>query len=766
MVRCQTAITMVVLMAATRTMHAAEIHANHPIVPGFERFYANDPAPSVKGGQLLLTELNCLHCHKAETPQTAGFVPREGPVLDAVGSRVRRDYLRRFLANPQAVKPGTVMPGLFAGLPEKERTGQIEALVHFLASRGTLRQEAWDRKLSAAGKDIYHKVGCVACHGTRDDRGKALQTLPTSVPLGDLAAKYTITSLKRFLLDPLDSHPSGRMPALLNAKEARDVANYLLQDGKTEANDFHVDRALAVKGRALFASVGCANCHQFHEGKTPVVSTLAAPPLAKLRAQEGCLAGAPAMGLPQFALSRAQQSALAIALKTPWPAATPAERVAAAMTAFNCYACHERGKVGGVEPALSAFFQTAQPEMGEEGRVPPPLDGVGAKLKPEYLKKILDQGAHDRPYMLTHMPGFGAANVGFLVDALAMLDKGETAAKVTFAETPSHVKAQARHLVSGQGLGCVKCHTFAGVRAEGVQGIDMTLMTQRLNHNWFRRYVADPQKFRRGTRMPAAWYNGQSPLQQILGGTADRQIEAIWQYLADGTAARRPPGVGPSFIPLVPDKTAIVYRNFIQGAGPRGIAVGYPEKVSLAFDANDLRLAMIWQGAFIDAARHWNNRSEGFEPPLGDNIIRFPSGPSFAFLDKEDTAWPTKSGRGLGYHFRGYRLTPDDRPTFLYTVGTTQVEDFTNPSGDKSVSLRRTLTLTDPLPAGNLWFRAAAGSKIEELGDHRYRINGELTLRLEAAGKPRVRQRLGTAELLVPLLFQFNYARIVEEFVW
>ena len=67
----------------------------------------------------------------------------------------------------------------------------------------------------------------------------------------------------------------------------------------------------------------------------------------------------------------------------------------------------------------------------------------------------------------------------------------------------------------------------------------MTLMTQRLNHDWFRRYVADPQKFRPGTRMPAAWYNGQSPLPQILGGPADNQIDAIWRYLADGSDARR-----------------------------------------------------------------------------------------------------------------------------------------------------------------------------------------------------------------------------------
>lgn len=65
----------------------------------------------------------------------------------------------------------------------------------------------------------------------------------------------------------------------------------------------------------------------------------------------------------------------------------------------------------------------------------------------------------------------------------------------------------------------------------------------------------------------------------------------------------------------MPDREPIIYRNFIEGAGARAIGVGYPEKVNLAFDANSLRVAMIWQGAFIDAARHWRDRGVGYQPP-------------------------------------------------------------------------------------------------------------------------------------------------------
>jgi hypothetical protein len=432
--------------------------------------------------------------------------------------------------------------------------------------------------------------------------------------------------------------------------------------------------------------------------------------------------------------------------------------------------------VGGVEQVLSPFFATTEKEMGEEGRVPPALNGVGAKLNPDYLKKVLATGAHDRPYMLTRMPGFGEPNVGHLVKALAAVDTLAPVAKVHFTEKPAQVKALARRMVGAQSLdaatashslGCIKCHTFAGHKAEGVQGIDMTLMPRRLRRDWFHRYVVDPQKFRPGTRMPSSWPEGQTFLTDVLGGDTARQVEAIWVYLSDGPRALLPLGLKKQFIALVPQKEAIIYRNFLEGAGARAIGVGYPEKAHLAFDANDLRLAMIWQGAFIDAARHWTDRGAGFEPPLGDNILHLPAGVAFAVLGKEGEPWPTKSARDLGYKFLGYRLTPDQRPTFLYSVAGAKVEDFPNAvAGIGSPSLKRTLTLTAPQPVKGLWFRAAAADKIEATGDGWYRVGGEYRVRIESAAPPVIRRSGGKTELLVPVRFDKGRARLVQEIVW
>ncbi len=200
-----------------------------PVVPGFQRFHDSFEGDAQAPGQLLLGELNCISCHKTETAHEGYITRKEAPILDGVGNRVKRGFLKRFLTDPQSVKPGTTMPQLFAGLPDKERAEKVEALLHFLASTGTLKHEASQKKLVAGGRDLYHKVGCVACHGTRDADGNADKVFATSVPLGDLKGKYSITSLKSFLENPHSVRPSGRMPGLLNAQESADVANYLLQ---------------------------------------------------------------------------------------------------------------------------------------------------------------------------------------------------------------------------------------------------------------------------------------------------------------------------------------------------------------------------------------------------------------------------------------------------------------------------------------------------------------------------------------------------------
>ena len=99
---------------------------------------------------------------------------------------------------------------------------------------------------------------------------------------------------------------------------------------------------------------------------------------------------------------------------------------------------------------------------------------------------------------------------------------------------------------------------------------------------------------------------------------------------------------------------------------------------------------MIWQGGFIDAARHWTDRGDGSEGPLGDNVAAPAAGRRFAVLAKSRTPRGRPANpRENRQKFLGYTLTKDERPTFLYAVNGATVEDFPNPSGKDNPTLRR-----------------------------------------------------------------------------
>jgi cytochrome c553 len=890
-----------------------------PAVPGFTRFYA-EAKPDAAGGRLLLNELHCTRCHAPADAKP----DKPAPILDGVGSRIKPAYLKEFLNDPQHMKPGTKMPNLFAGLDPQDKQAMIEALVHFLAATGVPAQIHPDKKTVATGRDLFHKVGCVACHGPRDAKGDQEKVFATSVPLGNLKAKYTLASLKTFLENPHQTRPNGRMPGLLNAKESIEVANYLMQgtiptavaenmtyayyelsdpqklpdftkvkpkttgtaadfdlgvarrtndvalkfeghlkidkngtytfhltsddgsklwigdkvivdndgihppqskSGKTKltkgmhkivvgvfnsgagfelgvefegptvarqpiapwiyltekaetptapqkkAPDAFVARPeLVAQGKELFASVGCANCHQMQKETT----RLSAPALANLKADGGCLDTTPKKGTAWYGLSAAQRAALKEAILHPRPAPSSVkESIVQTMQALNCYACHERDKIGGVEEGANKYFEATFKEWGDEARMPPGLTGVGAKLNSAYLKKILEQGAHDRPYMHTRMPKFGAP-AGGLVALYESADAAEKGPAIVFSEAPTKIKSAGRHMVGKDAFGCINCHNFGGVKTEGVQGIDMAIMTERLKKDWYHNYMLNPTKYRAGTRMPTSFPDGTTPLTKILDGKADTQIEAIWVYLSDGKSATAPIGMSKSSIPLMPTTEAIIYRNFIQGAGTRAIGVGYPEKANLAFDANDIRLAMIWQGAFIDARRHWTGRGEGFEPPMGDNVLKLPDGATFATLSQPDEPWPTgnpkqqgyQSAKEQGYKFLGYRLSDDERPTFLYSYKNVRIEDFPNAVETKGhPSIVRTYTLTADNNSEKLYLRAAVGDKIQADKDGWYRIN-DWRMRIVSDATPEIRRVGNKMELVVPVQFKGKTAKIVQEYQW
>jgi len=367
------------------------------------------------------------------------------------------------------------------------------------------------------------------------------------------------------------------------------------------------------------------------------------------------------------------------------------------------------------------------------------------------------------------MPQFGQTNVGPLVNLFAKADAGSPDAQSEPRTSGATEVNYGRKLAGTDGLSCIACHTFAGHKSLGIPAMDLALMTRRLQFGWFHRYLLDPPSLRPGTRMPAFWPEGKSTRKDILDGDTERQINATWAYLDRGKDAGLPPGLIQGKMEVAATNEAVIYRNFIQNAGSRGIVVAYSEKANLAFDANDLRLAMIWQGPFIDAARHRSGRGDGFEGPLGYNVIKMPAGPPFALLADSGSEWPEIAGKRAHYQMHGYRLDEKRRPAFLYSFGNIQVEDYPVAiPGDLEGSLHRTLTLQSTQPVTNLWFRAWVGSNIQTENDASFLMDGKTKVKIDLAGgaRPIIRQSKGRSELLVPVQFELNKATIVEELIW
>ena len=198
---------------------------------------------------------------------------------------------------------------------------------------------------------------------------------------------------------------------------------------------------------------------------------------------------------------------------------------------------------------------------------------------------------------------------------------------------------------------------------------------------------------------------------------------------------------------------AVMYRNFIQGASPRGIGVGYPEKVNFCFDANAMNIVMVWHGAFMDGAKHWNGRGQGFQPPLGHYLINLKRVQAIAVLPDIKAPWPAlKLGnndddRAKGLRFRGYRLVEGRRPIFKYTAGKTVIEDYVIPQAGALPSFTRQLTLTG---SGRYYYLAAADGLIEKRGNS-WKVGKTLKITIDSPDEPILREGAGGKELLVPV---------------
>jgi cytochrome c553 len=764
---------------------------------------APDFVAAAKGNELFHS-VGCVACHSPRDPDGKELLLSSSVPLGNLSEKYSHKSLREFLQRPHSVRPSGRMPDL--RIPGQD----LDRITHYLLKNTripghlaytTWRGKVWEGLKGDVEPEKAGQTNDLSLTPFQGGNGKVPQH--TAIRFNgflriNTPGTYTfhlemnggslLLNEKEILNEaPSDRRGVKKLTGTANLKQGWNPIEFTyFQTGRNANLKFEmegpgfkrqtippslfatsdqpipvvkplkVDQALAAKGKAHFVNFGCVKCHDDIK-----VTSSDYPALSALKSDKGCLSHG--SSAPHFDLTPEQEKLIAHALpKAGSVTFTDHQLVNKTLTTFNCIACHDREGLGGISPERNPYFTGTSEALGDQGRLPPPLTHVGAKLTKSWLKEILVHGGRQREYLNTRMPLFSEANVGHLVEGFGKVDSLEEATLPKVVNIRESKNA-GYEMTGAGGLSCIACHDFNGQKSGGAGALDLIHTTERLQKNWFHLYMRQPSRFHPTVIMPSYWPGGQAIRKEVLNGDTDQQIEALWTYLSDGQRAKNPKGLSRQSRELrVADETVMC-----RGRGPasyRGIGVGYPERISLVFDSREMNLRHLWKGEFASV-------NHGSFQLRGDNRITFPEGIPFHRLTDMDASWPYKGKTNYtfphdhGYQYRGYRLDKEKRPTFLYHYGDISVEDYFEDHLDENgkAYFNRTMTFNTTGPQKKFYFRVASGKKITS-GKDDWQID---SLNLRVVGKISGKIRDGDSkELLVPITLPAGKTTLHLEYRW
>jgi len=478
-------------------------------------------ANQLRRGRDLFAELRCSHCHT-----TQGGMPdltADAPAFGGIGSRRNSTWLAQWIANPESLRPGTPMPALFHGAEAATHSDAIAAFLGSLkAANPPSPATASTAELVEAGKSLYEKLHCVACHVAPEDN----KADPAKISQKQVLAKFKPGALVSFLRKPSEHFAWIGMPDFkLSNDEASQLAAYLESAAdKPSERSIPSDEALILKGKSLVQNSGCLNCHTLD-----LPNAYKAPALATLKAEAwsaGCLAASPAAEstAPRYTLSSADRQALAAFGRTDRSSLTrhtAADFLERQSVSLNCRACH--GKFEGF----------------------PTWELLGGKLKPEWASRFIggSESWKPRPWLESRMPAF-PTHAAFLGQGLAT---AHGLAPMTAADdAPDAELAKVGHKLIGTsgGFACISCHSvgeFGATQVFEAPGINLAHSFERLQPDFYRRWLRNPVSIDPNSKMPAYFdEEGKSALADVLEGDGPKTIRALWEYIRLGSKMPKP----------------------------------------------------------------------------------------------------------------------------------------------------------------------------------------------------------------------------------
>ena len=454
---------------------------------------------NIEKGKELIASVGCISCHGVEGLSDdvnvgAGY---KGPYLSGTGSKVEGDWLVSWLKKPSHYQEDTIMPSF--RLSDREAN-------HIAAYLLSLKNESFEKKkftaMNAQARDeilttylsTFDTVaGAKANLAKMDDHARTMELGKRSLGKYGCYSCHNITGFE----------DRARIGPDLTEEGSKPIAQF----GFNLQHDVPHERDAWIEAHLI-------NPRRWDEGMNKPFKDLARMPNFYLTKKE-------AKSMTTAILGYTSEYIPPLGKKNYDEYERIKNEGEKVIYKYNCVGCHNIDGMGG--DILAAY------EDKNDG--PPYLTDQGHRVQSDWLYNFLENVHTIRPWLKVRMPSF-KLTVEERNKLVAYFQAGSR--QHTFTDFTGVQKwepgerAAAKKLFAE--LACTSCHTI-GFNNEEASAPNLHDVKKRLRPSWVKKWLENPLAYLPHTVMPAFWEDGESQAPDILGGDADKQMDALVKYL-------------------------------------------------------------------------------------------------------------------------------------------------------------------------------------------------------------------------------------------
>ena len=573
----------------------------------------------VELGEQLFDAHRCGNCHRSPESTVERFA---APALWGSTAGTNPEWIIEKLLGQHTER----MPQF--GL-SRQQAEEIAAYLESLQAPFELTSapEVKREKNAPTGEELFHTLGCLACHRLGELGTHESHSGPVLSAIGDKRSKDWLAT---WLSVPERINPQHRMPTFkLTRSERGELAKYLSGLGKQATTKFEMrderpSSEVANRGLALIKEFHCSNCHKL-PAQDASATAASLTNRKQLDWEHSCLSDTPdpAKHRPAYANIDAAAIREYVEGKLRYQSDELAEFAQGQLVLQRrqCLACHARGTSQGIKAIAKDIAQAVPALQGQtQLLIPPSLDALGDKLVDAVLDQALS-GKQDRirtDWLKVQMPQFShkpdvlAALKHYFVehDRIPVAGSADIP-RVDMEE--GELLLTGRKLIGAGGFSCIACHQVGDYvpknTALGTRGSDLMAIGKRLRPEFYYRWTRAPLRIVPGMEMPS--YN--KPVPGVLEDDVHQQLGTLWSALnnprfeapTNPTQVEQLWQVAENSPPRIIRDVFTVAEEDGGGAVARAFAFGFSNQHGVLFD---LDLAAVREWRFGDLARQ---RTEG-----------------------------------------------------------------------------------------------------------------------------------------------------------